>query len=166
MSSPATSTIADVGDRHRRRMATALLLLGLMFGVLAVRGWLQPGTTGALVLGFTVVGFLLLALGAMVPMFLWKARNLWGKGYAARSLYRGEDGVVAETLSRAHIASWMSTFLFLALASGLEDTLAAAPPVFMVHVTLTVLLVSFGLSFLVFDRDAGVDDDGEVQAGA
>lgn len=147
------TSMADMGDRHRRYMALALLAMGLMFALQAAREWIEPGSTRD-VLRYGVLGFMAVALGFLVPMVAWKVRNLWGADSSAWNLYRGADGFIADVLARAHIASWTVTVVFLMVMTTLDEMVASAPPAFAFQATLAVVLLSFGIAFLVLDRRA------------
>jgi hypothetical protein len=149
MASDGSTSIADMGDRHRRYMALALLSMGLMFVLQAAREWIEPGSARD-ALRYGVLGFMVVALGFMVPIVAWKVRNLWGADSGAWAFYRGADGFIAD--ARAHIASWTVTLLFLVIVGTLDEMLESAPPAFAIQATLAVLLVSFGIAFLVLDR--------------
>lgn len=151
MASDRRISMADMGDRHRRYMALALLAMGLMFVLQATREWLEPGSTSD-ALRYGVLGFMVVAVGFMVPIVAWKVRNLWGADSGAWDFYRGADGFIADVLARAHIASWTVTLLFLVIVGTLDEMLESAPPAFIVQATIAVLMVSFGIAFLVLDR--------------
>ena len=166
MSQAQKSGIADVGDRHRRRAAISMLLMGLALGALAARQWFERGTDERLLLGLGALTLIVAAFGFFVPIIVWKVRHLWGGDSRSCRLYRGEDGFVAEALSRAHIASWMTTVVFLGLFGGWDDLLTIAPPRFLINLTMAVLLGSFGVAFLILDRDAAESNDWEIESGA
>lgn len=151
MAADGPASMADMGDRHRRFMALALLSMGLMFVLQAAREWIEPGSTRD-ALRYGVLGFMVVALGFLAPIVVWKVRNLWGADSGAWDFYRGADGFIADVLARAHIASWTATVLFLVMMTTLDEMLESAPPAFAFQATLAVLLLSFGIAFLVLDR--------------
>ena len=151
MSPDRNASVADIGDRHRRRMAWALLTAGMMFALAAAREWVGPGATRD-GLAYGVMGLLVVLVVFMAPVVVWKVRNLWGADSTSWDLYRGEDGFIADVLARAHIASWTTTLLVLVVMSAMDGVLEAAPPGFAVQAAIAVLLLSFGIAFLVLDR--------------
>lgn len=150
MSPEQEPSVADVGDRHRRFMALAVLAVGVMYGVQAVEHLVGP--VAAERLDVAVMGLAVAIVGLLVPVFVWKARHLPAGEW---HLYRGEGGYVAELLSRAHIASWGVTFVFLVALDLILERLPELPAGFFIQVVVAVMSTSFAITFLVLDREPG-----------
>ncbi len=150
MTSRSHPSVADVGDRHRRLAALAFLAVGCLYAAAAAEHVLPP--PAAQWANGLVITMAVLAVAALAPIFLWKARNL---SRSTWSLYQGIDGMGAEVLARARTASWAATFLTLValeIVAGGRDQL---PGEFFLQVGLAVMLASFAAVFLVLDRDPG-----------
>lgn len=159
MSPERDPSIADVGDRHRRLMAFGLLAVGVMYGVQAVEYLVGPPAARGLDL--LTVALAVTVLGLIAPIFVWKARFLpRGEWH----LYRGEGGYVAEALSRAHIASWATTFLFLLALDLFLDRLPELPRGFFIKVGVFVMATSFAVVFLVLEREPGSEEGRHADA--
>jgi len=151
-------SIPDVADRHRRLIALAMLALGTRYALTASTFFVDPGLASTL--GRLGDGFALLAVGLVIPVFLWKARNL---SRERLHLYRDDDGFMARTMLQAHAGSWTLAFLVLILVELLDERSAGLPPVFLAELLLAVMLVSFAVIFLYLDSasrrgSAGADD--------
>lgn len=156
----SSPSIADVGDRHRRRAALALLAVGCLYTAAAAEHLLPraaaPWANGV------VLAMAILAVAALVPTFVWKARNL---SQSTWQLYQGEDGVGAHLLRRARTVSWTVTFLALVALEMAAKRGSDLPGAFFLQVGLAVMLISFAVVFLVGDRDPG-EGPGREEDGA
>lgn len=142
-----TDSIPDVADRHRRLIAFAVLALGARYGVSASAFLADAGLASSL--GLLADGLAFLAVGLVVPVFVWKARNRSRDDW---HLYEDDDGFVARTIARAHAGSWTLTFIVLILTESMDRTLGDLSWVFLFDVVLAVMLLSFSLIFLYLDR--------------
>lgn len=142
-----TDSIPDVADRHRRLIAFAVLALGARYGISASAFLVDAGLASAL--GLLADGLTLLAVGLIVPVFVWKGRNRSRDDW---HLYEDDDGFVARTIARAHAGSWTLTFIVLILTESMDRTLGDLSWVFLFDVVLAVMLLSFSLIFLYLDR--------------
>lgn len=141
------ASVPDVADRHRRLLAYALLALGARYGVSATADLVGPGLASSL--GILADGLALLAVGLVVVIFVWKARNLSGRDW---HLYRNAEGFVARTIARSQSVSWIATLLFLILLEpwdGLSERLSTA---FVLDASLAVMLLSFAGTYFYLDR--------------
>ncbi len=158
MNTSRPPTPADLGDRHRRFTVLAMLAAGLGFLCSSFESlW---GSSQAPVLDFLEKGAMVSALALLLPMMLWKLRS----PRSDWSLYRGDDGFIAETVSRAHIASWVTT-LFVLLGLGFFDQrLRDLPPGPILEAVVGVMFTSFAVAFFFLDwtppeEDLEMSDD-------
>lgn len=142
-----TDSIPDLADRHRRLIAFAVLALGARYGISASAFLVDAGLASPL--RFLADGLTLLAVGLIVPVIVWKARNRSRDDW---HLYKDDDGFVAGTITRAQIGSWTLTFMVLILTESMDRTLGDLSWVFLFDVVLAVMLLSFSLIFLYLDR--------------
>lgn len=150
---------ADVGDHHRRLMALAALSLALMYATSSVT-YLVEASVGRY-LDVAVIVFVVLTFVPLVPIVVWKARQPPSQEW---HLYKGEDGFIADALSRAHIVSWATTLLLLTVFTGIADRWDL-PTEFWIRVALAVMLAVFAIVFLLLSR-TGTGDELEVDSGA
>jgi len=141
-------SIPDVADRHRRLIAYALLLLGGRYVVAAASRLADPAL--ASILGWVEGGFAIAVIGFIAPVFIWKMRNLSSKDW---HVYKGEDGVVADTIARAQSASWATLFLVLVMTEPLSRRIEGLSTGLVLEVLLATMVLSFAASFLYLDRD-------------
>lgn len=94
MSVSQSSSVPDVADHHRRLLAYALLALGVRYAVRAAAHFVDPDLGSPL--GYVADAFALVAVGLIVPIFVWKMRNA---SRADEHLYKNEDGFVAQTIA-------------------------------------------------------------------
>jgi len=159
VASTTEHSIPDVADGHRRLVAFALLALGVRYGVSAIAFLTGPDAAPSLeLLGD---GLALLAVGLVVPIFIWKARH-WSHG--TRHLYENEQGFVAQTIVQAQTGSWTVTFLALVLIETLDQTLGELSWVFLFDGVLALMLLSFSLTFLYLERSSSWDPAEEDDA--
>lgn len=142
-------SIPDVADRHRRLLAYALLALGARYAVSACAHLVESRFDSTL--GLVADGFALLAVGLIVPVFVWKARNLSREDW---HLYKDADGFVAQTIARAQGVSWVVTFLVLVLLEPL-NRLSGMPTAFFFDALLAIMTFTFSGAFFVLDRAPG-----------
>lgn len=158
MTSPNARSVPDVADGHRRLMAFALLALGTRYLVSASTFLVDPGLASSLEL--LADGLVLLAVGMIAPIFVWKARNMSRDDW---HLYKDDNGFVAQTIARAQTGSWTLTFLVLVLIEPLDQTLGELSWVLLFDLVLAVMLLSFSIIFLYLDRvpawDSAATDD-------
>lgn len=150
MASEQERSIPDVADGHRRLIAFALLALGARYAVSAGTFVAGPGLASALEL--LADGLVLLTVGLIVPVVLWKARNMSTKSW---HLYKDNNGFVAQTIAQAQTGSWTLTFLALIITASLDRKLADLSWVFLFDVVLAVMLLSFSIIFLYLHRGPG-----------
>lgn len=147
MATKQKRSIPDVADSHRRLIAFAVLALGVRYAVAAFTFLVDPELASSL--GFLADGLALLAVGLIVPVVIWKARNLSRESW---HLYKDDNGFVAQTIVQAQTGSWTLTFLVLILTESLDQTLADLSWRFLFDLVLAVMLLSFSLLFLYLDR--------------
>jgi len=140
-------SIPDVADGHRRLIAFTVLALGAGYALSASAFLADPGLASSLDL--LADGLALLAVGLIVPVVIWKARNRSRRDW---HLYKDDTGFVGRTVAQAQTGSWTLTFLVLILTEALDETLAELSWVFLFDVVLAVMLLSFSLIFLYLDR--------------
>ncbi|HKK92401.1 MAG TPA: hypothetical protein VJ925_03165 [Longimicrobiales bacterium] len=150
MNDARTPSVPDVADRHRRMLAWALLFLGARYMTAVAIRRVDPST--AELLGWAEIGFILAAVGFIIPIFVWKARNRSSPDW---SLYRDPDGFVAESLVRAQGASWTVLFLTLIVFEYFARRTEWLSPGLVLEAVLATMLVSFSVAFLYLDRDPG-----------
>ncbi|MBD3221133.1 hypothetical protein GF314_07790 [bacterium] len=96
---------------------------------------------------------LVLVLWAMI----WKSRRLRGR----RASYLGDEGFVDRTVTRAHVVSWVATFVLVALLKVLVPDDTTLPTGFFLQLVLAVMLLVHGTVFFVLNRPDG-DSSGDV----
>ena len=142
---------AEVCDRHRTAVSAGFLALGLGFAIGALRHiiegpqalqWVERGLAGLSVL---------LIVGAMV----WKSMNSAGRGGS----YIGEKGFVGEAVTRAHVASWGSTFILITVFKAFVADQADLPHEFYFDVILAVMLLVHGFVFFALTRSVQMEED-------
>jgi len=148
---------ADVGDRHRRLIALALVALSLMFATSAATFLAAPAIQPALEFG--VKALAVLTIGMVLPVFIWKARNLRATEWA---LYEGTEGFVADALARARNVSWVATFVLLVVLTFVTEDRERPPAEFWIQVVLAVMLLSFSAVFLYRTRGADEEAEGDI----
>lgn len=145
MSTSRPPTPADLGDRHRRLTVLAMLAAGLGFFCSSFEK--LAGSNHAGVLDLLEKGAMLSAIALLLPMLLWKLRT----PRSDWSLYRGHDGFIAEAVSRAHIASWVTTFFALLGLGFFDRRLREVPPGPILDAVLGVMFTSFAVAFFFQD---------------
>ncbi|MBD3161649.1 MAG: hypothetical protein GF328_06050 [Candidatus Latescibacteria bacterium] len=142
---------AEICDRHRTAVAAGFLALGLGFttGALGhliegsqVLQWLERGLAGLAVL---------LIVGAMV----WKSVKSVGRGAS----YIGGTGFVGEAVTKAHVASWASTFILISVFKVFVADRADLPHEFYFDVILAVMLLVHGFVFFTLTRSVQTEQD-------
>lgn len=159
MASTPQMSAADVGDRHRRYVAFAMLAVSGIYALSAARPFLGAGAARAA--GILELVMVAATLGFLVPVFLWKVRSRDSDDW---HLYRRRDGFVAESVARAHLASWIVTFVLLSVFAQQADRFGELPPEFFLESTLAVMLGVFGVVFLYLSRTPGEDDLEDLDA--
>lgn len=161
MSSVSRSPVsaADIGDRHRRLLALAMLSLGAMHAAWAAED--VAGAEIAHLLELVEAGCFLVALCLFAPMVLWKLKARRGDEW---HLYTGDDGFVADSLSRAHIASWGATILLVTVLATLDRSMAGYPPELFLKIVAAEMLIVFSAVFLYLTRST--DDEQDDDSGA
>lgn len=155
-----SESTADVGDRHRRQTALALVLIGISFGASAGEPFVGAAATDAL--EYVQIACALGMFAIFVPIVLWKFRHAHGSDW---HLYRGADGFVAESIARAQIASWSVAFLLVCALSTLDRTLQGVAPETPLKFVASVMAITFGGVFLYLTRAVpDEEDDGFRQA--
>ena len=140
-------SIPDVADRHRRLLAYALLVMGARYAARAAAHFVDPEL--ALSLGFVADAFALIAVGLIVPIFVWKMRNA---SRADWHLYRNEDGFVAQTIARAQSASWVATFVVLLLLETVDRLSGTLPTALFFDALLALMSFTFSGAYFYLDR--------------
>lgn len=153
MGSTSQMPAADVGDRHRRFVAFAMLAVASIYALAAARHFL--GADAARVAGILELVMVAAMVGFLAPVFLWKVRSRDSDDW---HLYRRKDGFVADSVARAHLASWIVTFVLLSVLAQQTDRFGDLPPEFFLEVTLAVMLGVFGVVFLYLSRTPEEDD--------
>lgn len=139
-------SVPDVADRHRRLLAYALVALGTRYAISACAHLLNPRYDATL--GTVADGFALLAIGLIVPVFIWKARN---RSRSDWHLYKDADGFVAQTIARAQGVSWVVTFLVLVLLEPLNRVSEGVSTAFVFDALLAIMIFTFSGTFFVLD---------------
>lgn len=147
MSLSPKRSVSDVADGHRRLLAYALLALGARYVVSAAAHFVDPKFGSSL--GFVADGFALVAVGFIVPIVVWKMRNA---SRADWHLYRNQDGFVAQTIARAHHASWVATFLVLVLLETVDTLSETLPPAILFDALLAMMTLTFSVVYFYLDR--------------
>lgn len=150
MSSHASPSVADIGDRHRRLTALSLLFLGLIYTTDAAGYLLGPDAAGWLHL--VEITAAVLTLLCLTPMVFWKIRN---RDRSIWQAYAGEGGVVMDIVNRAKTVSWVVTFLVLVFLDQVAERRTDVPPEVFLATGLAVMVFTFSLAFLILDRDPG-----------
>lgn len=148
MSVSQSPSVPDVADRHRRLLAYALLALGARYAVGVVAHFVDPAFGSSL--GFVADGLALVAVGLVLPIVVWKMRNVSSADW---HLYRNEDGFVAQTIARAHTASWVATFLVLVLIETVDSLSEALPAALFFDALLAMMTLTFSGAYFYLDRD-------------
>lgn len=147
MSVSQDTSVPDVADQHRRLLAYALLALGVRYAVGAAAHFVDPNLGSSL--GYVADAFALIAVGLIVPIFVWKMRNA---STADGHLYKNEDGFVAQTIARAQNVSWVATFLMLVLLETVDALSEAAPTAVFFDVLLALMILTFSGAYFFLDR--------------
>lgn len=140
-------SIPEVADRHRRLVAYSLLALGVQFAARVVVHFVDPGLGGPLNVAADALA--LVAVGLVVPIMVWKARNASRAGW---HLYQNEDGFVAQTLARAQGVSWVTTFLVLVLLNTVDALPQAVPASVFFDAVLALMILTFAGTYFYLDR--------------
>lgn len=149
MSVSQNRSVPDVADQHRRLLAYALLALGVRYAVSAASHFVDPDLGSPL--GYVADAFALVAVGLIVPIFVWKMRNASTTDW---HLYKNEDGFVAQTIARAQNASWVATFLVLVLLETVDALSEAAPTAVFFDVLLALMILTFSGAYFYLDRES------------
>lgn len=140
-------SVPDVADRHRRLLAWALLALGVRYAVSVAAHFVGADLVSPL--GYVADAFALVAVGLIVPIFVWKMRNA---SQADWHLYKNEDGFVARTIARAQSASWVATFLVLVGLETVDALSDALPTATFFDLLLAVMILTFSGAYFYLDR--------------
>lgn len=141
---------AEIADRHRQYMAFAMLCVAAMFLTKALIHLV--GAEIEMVLDIIQVALALLAVGLLVPIFVWKARH---SSRSERLEYFSTDGFAAQALMFAQKRSWAITFILMVMLESLNNTLSRFPYEFSIQIVITVMLASMSLLFLYKTRSEG-----------
>lgn len=152
MSVSQNQSVPDVADRHRRLLAYALLAVGARYAASAAAHFVDPELGSSL--GFVADAFTLVAVGLIVPIVVWKMRNT---SRADWHLYRNEDGFVAQTIARAQSASWVVTFLVLALFDTVETLSETLPTALFFDALLAMMTFTFSGAYFFLDRSPAAE---------
>lgn len=133
-------------------MAYALLILGVRYLAAAATRFAGPGL--ASILGWVETGSALGIIGFILPIVVWKARNLSRKD---GHLYKGADGFVADTIARAQSASWVALFLTLVITEPLAHRIDGLSAGLLLEGVIAVMVISFAGAFLFLDREPTED---------
>lgn len=140
-------SVPDVADGHRRLLAYAVLALGARYAVSAGAHFVDPEIGSSL--SFVADGFALVAVGLVAPIVVWKMRNASRMDW---HLYRNEDGFVAQTIARAHGASWTATFLVFVLLETVDAVSEAVPSALFLDAMLATMSLTFSGAYFFLDR--------------
>lgn len=140
-------SVPDVADRHRRLLAYALLAVGARYAASAAANFVDPDLVSPL--GYVADAFALVAVGLIVPVFVWKVRNA---SEANWHLYKNEDGFVAQTIARAQSASWVAAFLVLLLLETVDTLAETLPTAFFFDALLAMMSFTFSGAYFYLDR--------------
>lgn len=147
MSVSENRSVPDVADRHRRLLAYALLAMGARYAASAAAHFVDPELGSSI--GFVADAFALVAVGLIVPIFVWKMRNA---SRADWHLYKNEDGFVAQSIARAQSASWVVTFLVLVLLETVDTLSKTLPTALFFDVLLVMMCFTFSAAYFYLDR--------------
>jgi hypothetical protein len=137
----------DVADRHRRLLAYAVLAVGARYATRVAAYFVGPELASPL--GFVADGFALVAVGLIVPIFIWKMRNA---SRADWHLYKDENGFVARNIARAQSASWVATFLVLVLLEAVGTLSETLPTALFFDALLAMMSFTFSGAYFYLDR--------------
>ncbi len=145
---------ADVADRHRQLIAFVFFVAAVKYAATAAIQVVSEEV--GRYLDCVEVGAVVLMLGLMLPILVWKIVKL---PKAERHIYLSTDGYAAQTLVRAQKVSWIVTFILLTLVAGMTDRLLAhVPPSFFVNGTVAVMLVVVSTVFFSLNRADDLQD--------
>lgn len=142
-------SVPDVADGHRRLLAYALLALGVRYAVSVATHFVGADLVAPL--GYVADAFALVAVGLIVPIFVWKVRNASEVDW---HLYKNEDGFVAQTIARAQSASWVATFLVLVALETVDALSDALPTATFFDLLLAVMILTFSGAYFYLDRES------------
>lgn len=142
-------SVPDVADQHRRLLAYALLALGIRYAVSVAAHFVDANLGSPL--GYVADAFALVAVGLIVPIFVWKMRNASDADW---HLYKNEDGFVAQTIARAQSASWVATFVVLVALETVDGLSETAPTAVYFDVLLAVMILTFSGAYFYLDRES------------
>lgn len=145
---------AQFYDRHMQRMAISMFLLAILFGISAVKFWIE-GEIYQLLGRVQLVGAALVIL-ILLPTFLKKMRmrGVW------KSACAQGDGFILAAFKKAASNAFSATFITLLIALKVSESyLANLPTSFFISVVLFVSLGVCSVSFLFAIREPKEDFD-------
>ncbi|NKB90600.1 MAG: hypothetical protein GKS06_20530 [Acidobacteria bacterium] len=165
MPSPHEPNVADMFDRHRRRIMLAMLLVGLMSAGRAFRYVVAEETE--IYLQAMIIGCALGVAAIIATVAYWKIFKLPAD---QRQQYFSYDGFVTDAIDRAKNISFVVTFVVVSVFAGLDEMLSRppfvdVPTVFYFNVIAALMLITLGSVFFFLDRDGG-EPEPEWDAGA
>jgi len=140
-------SIADSKDRHAGLAAWGLLALGLKYA--ADAGMHFVGQEWARILDFGGIGLTVAAVIMIVPIFLWKFRH---RAPEQSRIYFDEQSYTADSIKRAHVASWATTLVALVILEVVSKDLPDLPSAFFLQVVLAAMFASLSVTYLVRAR--------------
>lgn len=142
---------AEICDRHRTLVAAGFLALGLGFATGAIRHLIE----GPQALQWVERGLAGLAVLVIVGAMVWKSMKSAGRGAS----YIGGKGFVGEAVTKAHVASWASTFILISVLKVFVADQADLPHEFYFDVILAVMLLVHGFVFFALTRSVQMEED-------
>ncbi len=91
---------ADAQDHHANLLALAFLSVGLKYATNAAMHFFASEMAGYL--DIASIGFMVLGIGFLIPIGLWKIKNL---RRGRRRKYYSREGFTANMMDRAHLVS-------------------------------------------------------------
>lgn len=156
---------ADAADKHITLIALTTFLFSLLYLSSAGQFLVSESVASTMEIGEKVLA--LAAIAVVLPILLWKFRNL---SATEKQAYKNPEGFVTEVFKKACTVSWAWTFVFLvALKMISRRAFADFPPEFYIQLILGVMLGIFSLAFFLKSRvlgdDGSSDDYGDDDHG-
>lgn len=148
---------AEIAEKHQQWIILALFLMAIKYVLSATIEVTGEQAEFYLEIGEIVLA--VLAIGIIIPIFIWKFRNL---SKHQRKNYLDPNGYIFKILKDAVSKSWLITLIFLVFIEiPIKKFLSHLPPRFFIQATLAVMFGSFSIIFFILDRRSKIDDSGE-----
>ena len=140
--------IAEAADRNQQLIILAMFLISLKFVASAAAE--VANENAVYYLDIIEIIFMVLGLGIIVPMMLWK---FWSLTKAERQTYFDSDGYLFSIGKKAMSKSWAITFIALVFIEPMtKNFLSSLPPRFFINAIIAFLLGTFSIIFFILDR--------------